>query len=296
MSMRTCFFIRPFTAARAGNEDPATFEAVCRAVQTAATHAGLRLVDPLEDQRAGNIMDHVKAALDQADAVVALVTGENPNVFYELGWARREALILVRSAVTIPFDIRGYRYWEYGELNESTLVSALHEALKQTLAGTPASRADRLKSQIAHFFATPLPNVADANIFDLMGVWRSPEAPLGLPDPPYVARACDTALENSIAKAKIVIVTGDVKAGKSRSAAHAVRTVARGSTLLVPRLSLFHSLPALVRLATATAVATQRQTFILWLDDLDKYLRFFADGAAKKWPPRGSLKGTAAFL
>ena len=27
-----------------------------------------------------------------------------------------------------------------------------------------------------------------------------------------------------------------------------------------------------------------------------KKLRFFADGAAKKWPPRGSLKGTAAFL
>ena len=27
-----------------------------------------------------------------------------------------------------------------------------------------------------------------------------------------------------------------------------------------------------------------------------KILRFFADGAAKKWPPRGSLKGTAAFL
>jgi len=25
-------------------------------------------------------------------------------------------------------------------------------------------------------------------------------------------------------------------------------------------------------------------------------LRFFADGAAKKWPLRGSLKGTAAFL
>jgi hypothetical protein len=29
---------------------------------------------------------------------------------------------------------------------------------------------------------------------------------------------------------------------------------------------------------------------------LNKVLRFFADGAAKKWPPRGSLKGTAAFL
>jgi predicted type IV restriction endonuclease len=27
-----------------------------------------------------------------------------------------------------------------------------------------------------------------------------------------------------------------------------------------------------------------------------KNLRFFADGAAKKWPLRGSLKGTAAFL
>ena len=31
-------------------------------------------------------------------------------------------------------------------------------------------------------------------------------------------------------------------------------------------------------------------------ENLTKLLRFFADGAAKKWPPRGSLKGTAAFL
>jgi hypothetical protein len=29
---------------------------------------------------------------------------------------------------------------------------------------------------------------------------------------------------------------------------------------------------------------------------IDNILRFFADGAAKKWPLRGSLKGTAAFL
>jgi hypothetical protein len=32
------------------------------------------------------------------------------------------------------------------------------------------------------------------------------------------------------------------------------------------------------------------------MDELAKILRFFADGAAKKWPLRGSLKGTAAFL
>ena len=31
-------------------------------------------------------------------------------------------------------------------------------------------------------------------------------------------------------------------------------------------------------------------------DIVSKGLRFFADGAAKKWPLRGSLKGTAAFL
>src|SRR4029077_9003199 len=109
----------------------------------------------------------------------------------------------------IPFDIRGYRYWAYENLNEAALATHLREALEQTLATESASRADRLKTQIEHFFATPLTTVVDANIFDVMGVWRSPEAPTGLPDPPYVGRECDVALERAIGTAKIVIVTGD---------------------------------------------------------------------------------------
>ena len=55
---------------------------------------------------------------------------------------------------------------------------------------------------------------------------------------------------------------------------------------------------------TGTHVAPAKLTIgdyvTTWLDnsrDLSpKTLRFFADGAAKKWPLRGSLKGTAAFL
>ncbi|HWN98159.1 MAG TPA: hypothetical protein VNS63_02710 [Blastocatellia bacterium] len=271
--MPTCFFIRPFVAARAGNEDPAVFDTVCRAVEAAAEHAGVRLIDPAADQRAGVIMDQVRAGIDDADVIVALVTGENPNVFYELGWARREAIILVRSGDNIPFDIRGHRYWAYGGLSHSELLAQLSEAIEQTLHKVPATRQERLKNQIEHFFATPLPKVNEANVFDLLGVWRSPEAPVGRPDPPYVARDCDAGLERVIASAKFTLVHGPAKAGKSRSAAQALRSVARDCSLLVPRPGRSDSLAAFTRLALTVAADAPELSFVLWLDDLDNYLK-----------------------
>src|SRR5215469_10576267 len=106
--MPKCFFIRPFSAARAGHEDPSVFEAVCHAVKEAAAGVGVRLVDSAEDQRAGDIMELVRAEIDEADVIVALVTGDNPNVYFELGRARRAAIILARDKTT-PFDIQGSR-------------------------------------------------------------------------------------------------------------------------------------------------------------------------------------------
>jgi hypothetical protein len=217
-------------------------------------------------------MDHVRAAIDEADVIVALVTGENPNVYYELGWARREAIILVRDK-NLPFDIRGDRYWVYGGLSQDELTERLREVIERSLARSPTSKQAQLEAQIKQFFSTPLRHADGANVFDQLGVWRSPEASIQSREPAYVSRCSDTKLEKAIQCRKITVVKGPSKAGKSRSAAQALRAAAGNRVLLIPRPGLSNSLAVVIRLAIQIANAAPDQWHILWLDDLDKYLR-----------------------
>src|SRR5262249_49492635 len=87
----------------------------------------------------------------------------------------------------------------------------------------------------------------------------------------YVNRDKDPQLDTAVTEARsggrrIVLVTGDSAAGKSRSAAEALRRdqVVRGWRLIVPL-----SDGGLTYLATADL---GWQDTVLWLDDLDKYL------------------------
>ena len=83
--MSRAFLITPFTPERAGNEAAAVFPAVQDAIRMAASDAGIELVHPARINRAGVVMDHVEDELARADLVVAILTGSNPNVFFELG-------------------------------------------------------------------------------------------------------------------------------------------------------------------------------------------------------------------
>jgi len=217
-------------------------------------------------------MNHVRSAIDEADVIIALATGENPNVYYELGWARREAIILVRDK-NLPFDIRGDRYWVYGGLSQDELTVRLREAIEQSLARSPTSKQAQLEAQIKQFFSTPLRHVDEVNLFDQLGVWRSPEASIQSREPAYVSRCSDAKLEKAIESRKITVVKGPSKAGKSRSAAQALRAVAGNRVLLIPRPGLSNSLAVVISLAIQIANAAPDQWHILWLDDLDKYLR-----------------------
>lgn len=87
--------------------------------------------------------------------------------------------------------------------------------------------------------------------------------------PPYVRRDLDLALDNALAAKPFVVIVGDSKAGKSRTAYEAAVRRRPGDTLLVPR-----SEPgALARLfQEEPAGKFIRFPSLLWLDDLDRYL------------------------
>lgn len=214
------FVATPFEALRAGNEDPAVFARVQDSITEAARLADVELRHPRASQQAGNILAQILAELDDADAVIAVVTGSNPNVLFELGYAARQAPILViDKRASLPFDLRIYRAVVYGGPGELvTLASRLAEAIRHTLAAAH----DRFEVPVDRYLASVQKRVLQVHGF-LPGVLRDRfesdlaklfVAPRITRDPPDHATLVDwtDVLEGG---ARCSLVLGHAGAGKS---------------------------------------------------------------------------------
>lgn len=78
------------------------------------------------------VMDDVRAAIAKADLVIADLSGQNPNVFYEVGIAHtlgKPVLLLSQSIEDVPFDLRHRRVlpYEYTPIGCKRLVARLRE-------------------------------------------------------------------------------------------------------------------------------------------------------------------------
>ena len=65
-----------------------------------------------------NILERIYNQISRADIVVAEMTGRNPNVFYEAGYAHglgKPVILLTKSVDDIPFDLRHYPHIVYQE-------------------------------------------------------------------------------------------------------------------------------------------------------------------------------------
>jgi hypothetical protein len=70
--------------------------------------------DSVIDQR--SVLSDIVLGIDEADLIVADLTGLNPNVFYELGIAHGlgvPTVLITQSLGEIPFDLKSYRTSEY---------------------------------------------------------------------------------------------------------------------------------------------------------------------------------------
>ena len=133
--MARAFLITPFSPESAGHEDPAIFRAVQDAVDLAAARTGLELVHPARINRAGVIMEQVEQEIRRADLVIAVLTGSNPNVYFELGRASCPKILLVDSINHIPFDLRHHRTLTYSTPEEvACLADRLAASIEETLA------------------------------------------------------------------------------------------------------------------------------------------------------------------
>lgn len=65
-----------------------------------------------EESFSGAIFDQIRRQIDTSAATIAVLTGNNPNVFLELGYAmgkNKQFILIANSADELPFDVKGLR-------------------------------------------------------------------------------------------------------------------------------------------------------------------------------------------
>jgi nucleoside 2-deoxyribosyltransferase len=65
-----------------------------------------------------NILERIYGQINAADLIISDMTGRNPNVFYETGYAHakgKTCVLLTSRADDIPFDLKHHRHIIYGD-------------------------------------------------------------------------------------------------------------------------------------------------------------------------------------
>jgi hypothetical protein len=90
-----------------------------------------------QDAFTGDIIDRIKKRIDLCELVIADITGNNPNVFFEVGYAqgRRKTVILLSQTEDTPFDLKTQRQIRYDPQDLSSLVNAISKQLDDSLSG-----------------------------------------------------------------------------------------------------------------------------------------------------------------
>lgn len=109
------------------------FDAIVQSVMNAGGAA--RRAD--RDQYAGNVMAHVEKLIRESNGLVADLSGANPNVLYEMGFARGVDKTVVPVSSTplkdLPFDVAQLNVLKYEAGRTRKLIPPLTERLKEVL-------------------------------------------------------------------------------------------------------------------------------------------------------------------
>jgi len=129
-------------------------------IRDAGTHVDVDVTRADDIFASGIIIEQIRKEIDNADAVIAVCTGRNANVFFELGLAdrRHRPVLIARGSADLPFDIGHFRAHFYERagvpvpLDEfrETVARALTDTLREgTKADVSGPMAGRLEQQTA---------------------------------------------------------------------------------------------------------------------------------------------------
>jgi hypothetical protein len=100
----------------------------------------------------GSILSRIYNQISKADIIVADMTGRNPNVFYEVGYAHalgKQVVLLTHKAEDIPFDLKHYPHIVY----DGKIVRLKAELAKRIrwLVENPTKRLEKVENTIELF-------------------------------------------------------------------------------------------------------------------------------------------------
>src|SRR6266581_2118569 len=140
------FVLMPFDA---GFDDIYKF-----GIKGAAEEAGAYAERVDEQIFTEGILERVLNQINKADVILADVTGRNPNVFYEVGYAHalgKVVLLLTQNADDIPFDLKHRPHTVYGgkiEALRTALVTRLQWAIAESRKQQQPGGAERLSIRV----------------------------------------------------------------------------------------------------------------------------------------------------
>jgi hypothetical protein len=136
---RACFVVMPFSGRTLNPQGIAPWDEIYRDhIKPTVESAGLGCFRADEIVRPGSVIADVVEAVASSFLVVAEMTGQNPNVFYELGVRHalsRRTILLAQSVDDIPFDLRDFRtiVYSFTPRGARHLETALLEAINQVV-------------------------------------------------------------------------------------------------------------------------------------------------------------------
>ncbi len=138
--------------------------------------------DHLDDP--GKISDQMFERILNDDLCIAVLTGFNPNVFYELAiaqFARRPVIIMLEKGNDLPFDVQDLRYVPYdfwpSSIVSGECVDALVKQIDKLRAG--GWKVPPLSGKLARF-GEPVESPTDIKFFERSGNFGDDRAWLGL--------------------------------------------------------------------------------------------------------------------
>ena len=138
-TLKTIFVAMPFEE---------EYAPVLDLIKSAAFLLDLRVVQLAEAAYAGSVTTKICNSIDEADVLIAVLSEENGNVYYEVGVAhcqRKPVAILTSNPETLKFDLRDHRALVYDPKNPSSAKDELVRTLSSAI-GTSSDQTTHLSS------------------------------------------------------------------------------------------------------------------------------------------------------
>ncbi len=105
-----------------------------------------------DDPKSGIVSEHFAKSILESELAIIDVSGNNPNVYYELGLRHalrpRINILIGMEGTTLPFDVAGLQVLKYDHLSEVGRQTAIQWSARRLLKASLASTSTALSTSI----------------------------------------------------------------------------------------------------------------------------------------------------